>query len=294
MKVLASAYAKINLFLDVLSKRSDGYHDIQSVMQSISLCDLLLFEKHGTDIEVFSNWDEMPSNSDNLVFRSVELVRKWYSTKVDSGVAVHVTKNIPVAAGLAGGSADAAVSIKAMNLLFNLELDMDEMIKIGKEIGSDIPFCLVGGTIFAQGRGDLLTPLKPIKGVWIVVAVIDGQISTRDIYSEFDNCGKRTEISIESFCSELDISKNGEALVSMRNAFEPMAIRRFPQISEMKAAALKSGAFAAAMSGSGPAIFCACHSLSDAQRVYNRLSIYTNNIYIVRTIDRGSDLQILN
>ena len=230
MKVLASAYAKINLFLDVLSKRSDGYHDIQSVMQSISLCDLLLFEKHGNDVEVYSNWDEMPSNSENLVFRSIELVRRRYSAKIDSGVAVHITKNIPVAAGLAGGSADAAVSIRAMNLLFNLELGVDEMINLGKEIGSDIPFCLVGGTAFAHGRGDLLTPLRPLRGVWVVVAVIDGQISTRDIYSEFDNCGKRTEISIESFCSELDISKNGEALVRMRNVFEPIAIKRFPQI----------------------------------------------------------------
>jgi 4-diphosphocytidyl-2-C-methyl-D-erythritol kinase len=294
MKILASAYAKINLFLDVLNKRSDGYHNIQSVMQSISLCDLLLFEKYHSDIEVSSNWDEMPGKSENLVFRSIELIRKRYSEKMDCGVAVHITKNIPIAAGLAGGSADAAASIRAMDLLFNLELDVDEMIDAGKEIGSDVPFCLIGGTAITQGRGDLLTPLNPIKGVWVVVATIEGQISTREIYSEFDKSGKRTEISIDSFCAELDASKNGEALVNMRNVFEPIATRRFPQIADLKIAALESGAFTAAMSGSGPAIFCVCHSLKDAQRVYNRLSIFTNTIYITRTMDRGSDIQVLS
>jgi len=294
MKILASAYAKINLFLDVLSKRSDGYHDIQSVMQSISLCDLLLFEKHQSDIEVSSNWDEMPGENENLVFKSIELIRKRYPEKMDCGVSVHITKNIPIAAGLAGGSTDAAASIRAMDLLFSLGLDADEMIDAGKEIGSDVPFCLIGGTAIAQGRGDLLTPLNPIKGVWVVVATIDGQISTREIYSEFDKSGKRTEIRIESFCAELAVSKNGEALVNMRNVFEPIAKRRFPQIADLKAAALESGAFAAAMSGSGPAIFCVCHSLKDAQRVYNKLSIFTNTIYITRTMDRGSDIQVLS
>ena len=294
MKILASAYAKINLFLDVLSKRSDGYHDIQSVMQSISLCDLLLFEKHQIGIEVSSNWDEMPGKSENLVFRSIELLRKRYPEKMDCGVAVHITKNIPVAAGLAGGSADAAASIRAMNLLFSLGLDVDEMIDAGREIGSDVPFCLIGGTAIARGRGDLLTPLEPIKGAWVVVAKIDGQISTHEIYCEYDESGKRTDISIESFCDELNASKNGEALVNMRNVFEPIATSRYPQIADLKAAALESGAFAVAMTGSGPAIFCVCHSLKNAQRVYNKLSTFTNDIYITRTIDRGTDIQVLN
>ncbi|MCL5986550.1 MAG: 4-(cytidine 5'-diphospho)-2-C-methyl-D-erythritol kinase [Actinobacteria bacterium] len=291
---MASAYAKINLFLDVLSKRPDGYHDIQSIMQSISLCDLLLFEKHQGGVEVSSNWDGMPGESENLVSRSVELLRKLYPEKIDCGVVVHITKNIPIAAGLAGGSADAAASIRAINLLFGLGLSMDEMMDVGKDIGSDVPFCLIGGTAMAEGRGDLLTPLKPIKGVWVVTATIDDQISTREIYSEFDKSGQRAEINIKSFWSELDASKDGEALVNMENVFEPIATRRYPQIAGLKAAALESGAFAAAMSGSGPAVFCVCHSLKDAQRVYNRFSTFTNGVYIARTMDRGTDIQVLS
>ena len=185
--VTVEANAKINLTLDILGKRPDGFHEVAMVMQTIGLHDTLVMEKTERDIELSINVPWLKADEKNLAWRAAELIRQEYG--LEGGVRIELTKRIPVAAGLAGGSADAAAVLKGMNDLYGLQLDEKKLCELGARLGSDIPFCIMGGTMLATGRGEVLTRLSDMPETWVVLAKPRVSVSTAWAYQNYDEQG---------------------------------------------------------------------------------------------------------
>lgn len=293
MRIITKAYAKINLFLNVLGKRPDGYHDIESIMQSVSLHDQLLFEKTEEGIFVSSDNGGLPTCEKNLVVKVAEIFRKRYPQKWDGGVSIHIMKSIPISAGLAGGSTDAAAAIVSLSRLFNLNLSYEEMKEIVEDVGCDVAFCLRGGTALVQGKGEIVTQLDPLQKTWIVLATVPGEVSTKEVYDRFDQIGHPNTADIYSFIEDMYQSFNGRVYQKMENVLEGVTATQYPAIREVKSLALKKGATAAVMSGSGPTVFCVCPSLKKAQEVYGALASHVKDVFITSTVDRGLEMEVM-
>jgi len=257
-----NAYAKINLTLDVLGKRPDGYHEVKMIMQSISLGDTLHFDKSqnkGVRLEIKMNDNApdktaVPVSDDNLICRAINYMLDKYNP--DGGVDVVLEKNIPVAAGLAGGSADAAASIRAVNELFELGLSDDELCDIGVKFGADIPFCIMGGCMLSEGIGERLTRLNKIPTCNILVAKPPIFVSTAGVYTAYDEVAEGVcHPDTEGMLDAINSSDLGAFAGGLRNVLEEVTIREHPVISEIKDKMLKSGALNSIMSGSGPSVF---------------------------------------
>lgn len=250
-ELVMESYGKVNLALDVLYKREDGYHEINSVMQQISLKDTLIFSDLKQGIVIESDSKNIPLDENNLVHRA------WLKLKeisnINRGIHIRIEKNIPVAAGLAGGSSNCATTLVALNQLWNLGLSMRELMDIGVSIGADIPFCLLGGTAKAQGIGEVLTKLKPFKDKYILLGNPGIEVSTLDAYKKIDLNKVRLNIDELIKCMEDEdlkcVAKN------FKNAMEPAIIKEHPIISQIKDSMLLNGALGALMSGSGPTVF---------------------------------------
>ncbi len=252
--VREQANAKINLFLDVNSKRADGFHNIKSVMHSVTLADSITVsasEADATEISVHTDSNELASDKGNLVYRSAEK----YLAKLEKNARVNITleKRIPIGAGLAGGSADAAATLRALNRIFNLATK-EQLLEIAAEIGSDVPFCLLGGTALCEGRGEIMTPLEPAQNMHFVIAIGRERVSTPEAYRALDSQypdgfpdeSKRCKRLIASLKNELDFT-------SLYNVFEDVI--KLPEIEKIKEILIKSKAESALMSGSGPSVF---------------------------------------
>ncbi len=183
--IYEKAPAKINLTLDVLHKRDDGYHEVEMIMTTIDLADRLSFEKIDSNkVEIASENRFVPNDQRNLAYQAATLLKERFNIK--QGIRIHLDKNIPVAAGLAGGSSDAAATLRGVNRLYDLRLTNQELQEIGAEIGSDVPFCVMGGTALAKGRGERLTALPSPPACWVVLAKPNIGVSTKDIYEKVD------------------------------------------------------------------------------------------------------------
>lgn len=247
------AYAKINLSLDVLRKRADGYHDLQTVMQTISLHDKVLMETTQDGISVESKSRRIPLGPDNTAYKAAELMMKKY--KLNKGLKILIDKKIPVAAGLAGGSADAAAVIKGINSLFQLKLSQEELMALGKSVGADVPFCLMGGTALAEGIGDELTALNSFEGFDIILLKPKVGVSTAWVYKNLD-LGKIAKHP--DTCAVLKAIENKDlnALARhMGNVLEEVTIPQYPVVQQAKDKLMELGAAGCMMSGSGPSIF---------------------------------------
>ena len=251
--VKRKAYAKINLGLDVVRRLENGYHQVHMIMQTVELYDELTFEQAEAGIHLQTDTEALPCDERNLVCKAARLIMEQYS--VTKGVKITLRKRIPMAAGLAGGSADAAAVFHGLNRIFDLGMDEGAMQKLAVRIGADVPFCIVGGTMRSEGIGEILTPLPPVAGGIVVIAQPDVDVSTKYVY---DN------LHVETIAHHPDI-KAVEAAVRagdrsgmcehMENILETVTERRYPVISELKASLKNSGAQAALMSGSGPSVF---------------------------------------
>ena len=190
MEVIAAAYAKINLMLDIVCARNDGYHDLFMIMQSVSVHDTIsVSENNSKKISITCSKDGIPLDESNICWKAAnEFFR--YTKKRNKGINIDIEKKIPHAAGLAGGSADGAAVIKALNVIYCTELSNEEMCEIGVKIGADLPFCLTGGTLLAQGIGDILSKVKPLKKCYIVLAKPDFAVNTGHAYHQYDTIGK--------------------------------------------------------------------------------------------------------
>ncbi len=253
-KLLKRAYGKINLGLDVLRKRPDGYHDVKMIMQMVTIYDELTFEKiNENKIIIKTDKAELPIDDNNLIYIAAKKFLNYIGSK--QGLKITLNKNIPIAAGMAGGSTDAAATLLGINELLQTGIAKEELMKIAVTIGADVPFCIEGGTALSEGIGEILTPLTPPPACFLLIAKPDICVSTKYVYEN---------LHADTLAAHPDIDGMAEALsrqdlkgVSSRlgNVLETVTIAQYPIIGKIKKAMLESGAMNSLMSGSGPTVF---------------------------------------
>lgn len=258
------AYAKINLSLDVTGRLENGYHLVKMIMQTVGIFDELRFEKTEDEIAITADSGELPGVQDNLIYKAVSLVKEIYG--ISGGVKVSLKKNIPVAAGMAGGSTDAAAALKAMNKLYGLGLSLGELQELGVKLGADIPYCLLGGTALAEGIGEILTPLPPVPKAVLLVAKPAISVSTREVYQELDSHEIPSHPDVEGMLSAIRGGDLAGITKRLGNVLETVTVGRYPVIGRIKSRMLECGARGSLMSGSGPTVFGIFDSVSDAEK----------------------------
>jgi 4-diphosphocytidyl-2-C-methyl-D-erythritol kinase len=282
MEIIEKAPAKINLGLDVLGKRQDGYHELAMIMASVDLADHLHIEEIPEDkIIIETNKAFLPTDKKNHVYEAIELLKKRYGIK--KGVKVYIQKHIPVAAGLGGGSTDCAAALRAVNRLWNLNLSISELASIGGEIGSDVPYCVYSQTALVEGFGEKVTLIKSMPQCWVVVVKPRMSVSTRTVFAQV----KMEEMhhpDIPALMEAIEAGDYQKMTANLGNSLEAVTIKRHPVIQQIKDRMLKYGADAAMMSGSGPTVYALCKKHSRAQRVVNGLKGFCEEVYLVRTL----------
>ncbi|CAJ1317252.1 4-(cytidine 5'-diphospho)-2-C-methyl-D-erythritol kinase [Paenibacillus sp. PK4536] len=283
MKIYEKAPAKINLMLDVLHKRPDGYHEVEMIMTMVDLADRLTITELSRDtIQISSQAGYIPLDEKNLAFQAAQKIKAKYNIK--QGVHIHIDKQIPVAAGLAGGSSDAAAALRGLNRLWNLQIPHEDMMELGASIGSDVPFCITGGTALATGRGELLTPLTSPPDCWVVLAKPPINVSTADVYGRFraDKIAKHP--SALEMQKALENKSFDEICHQLGNVLEDVTLTHYPQVQQLKQAMIQLGADGVLMSGSGPTVFGLISRESKVARVYNGLRGFCKEVYAVRIL----------
>lgn len=276
------ARAKINLSLDVLSKRPDGYHEVRMVMQTLELHDEVSVEKipQGIQIECNSPW--VPKDETNIAYKAAQLMMDQFSIR--NGVKIAIKKNIPVAAGLAGGSADAASVMRAVNELFQLGLKSDELMKLGRQIGADVPYCIRGGTMLAEGIGEVLTELPPFSGVDIVLIKPKIGVSTAWVYKNLDLARIIKRPDTQAIINAIGNKNRTAVSHSMENVLETVTTKKFAVINEIKNTLLELGALGSMMSGSGPTVFGIFEDRQSAERAYNEIKCDRWDCFLTQTL----------
>lgn len=247
------AMAKVNLGLDVVRRLENGYHQVKMIMQTVGLYDELTFERTERGIRLEVEQEILPADESNLVWKAAKLLLE--SRSIDGGVKIRLKKRIPMAAGMAGGSSDAAAVFHGLNRLYSLGMDAEEMQKLAVGIGADVPFCITGGTMLSEGIGEILTPLPPVKGGFLLIAKPDISVSTKYVYENLhvEKIGLHPDMdSVERAVREGDLER---MCVRMENILETVTEKEYPVISRIKSEMKKTGALAALMSGSGPSVF---------------------------------------
>lgn len=285
MKLLIKAPAKINLTLDVLGKRSDGYHEVEMVMTTIDLADRLeLNEVKEDKIAILSHSRYVPGDERNLAYQAAKLLKERFNIR--QGVEISINKVIPVAAGLAGGSSDAAATLKGLNELWQIGLSIEELAALGSEIGSDVAFCVHGGTALARGRGEKITKLPPPPSCWVILAKPSIGVSTSEIYGNLDMSRIQhpdTERMIQAI-----MQKDYEGVCQhMGNALEGVTFSKYPEVLHIKKQMERFGADSVLMSGSGPTVFGLVRRESRLHRIYNGLRGFCHQVFAVRMLGRS-------
>ncbi|HWR45014.1 4-(cytidine 5'-diphospho)-2-C-methyl-D-erythritol kinase [Sporomusa sp.] len=283
--LILKAYAKINLALDVLNKRSDGYHEVAMIMQAVSLADTVTLTSQPAGIDLSVNIPGLPADTNNLAYRAAALLKEY--SKTEQGVMIHLEKQIPLAAGLAGGSADAAAVLKGLNQLWELNLSLDELSKLAAKLGSDVPFCLYNGTMLATGRGELVAPLPPLPACYVILAKPAVEVPTAWVYGQFkaDEVSSRPDIAAMREC----LAQGDLAGVAGRleNVLENVTIPVYPEIAKIKEYMLKYGAMAALMSGSGPTVFGLSDCRGQAERIADQLKAQgVPEVFVAKTVSK--------
>ncbi len=250
------AYAKINLSLDVSGRRDNGYHDVRMVMQSISLHDTLTFEK-SEDFSLATDNAELAKESDegkdNIILKTCRVLTEYKGAF--GGAKITLTKRIPIAAGMAGGSTDAAATLRGLNRLYDLGLSMQELETIAVKIGADVPFCVRGGTALSEGIGEILTPLDMPSETKIVIVKPDINVSTKDVYEAFDSLSDPFHPDVDAMVKAVNEDNTGAIVSNLGNSLEAVTKGLHPVIGEIEEFMLENGARGALMSGSGPTVF---------------------------------------
>lgn len=249
------AYAKINLGLDVLRRREDGYHEVRMIMQTIGLHDTLtITPSKEAGIRIFTDSNELASEGykDNLIYKAAKLLMDEFG--ITEGIDVKLTKNIPIAAGLAGGSTDAASTFVGLNEIFDLGLSKEELMKRSVKIGADVPYCILGGTAVSEGIGEILTPIKPCPGCHVLIAKPPVGVSTKYVYQNL-KIDALNHPDIDGIIDGINHSDIGEMADKLGNVLESVTIPLHPVIEDIKKMMTDNGARASLMSGSGPTVF---------------------------------------
>lgn len=268
------ANAKVNLYLDVLRRRDDGYHQIDTLFQSIDLSDELKISKSKAGIEIRCDEPSLATDERNLVYKAAKLILA--EAQVNSGLRIELSKRIPLSAGLGGGSADAAATLVGINRLFELGYALEKLMKLGAILGADIPFCLVGGAARGEGIGEILAPLDGMPRFWLLIANPGFSVSTSWVYKNYNfnfNLGlTKASKDVNILIRNLREGDLNRAASQMYNALETTVINSYPEVGWLKEELLKSGALAAQMSGSGSTVFGLAENENHARRLKERLS----------------------
>lgn len=257
MKLTKKAPAKINLYLDVVTRRENGYHDIESIMHTVSLCDVITVELTGGEILLSSNFPHVPTDERNIAYKAAKAF--FSAADLDCGAKIHIEKHIPVASGLAGGSTDAAATLKALNELCNFPLSKEELLSLGAKLGADVPFCILGGCAVCTGLGEVMTPIPSLKGMTVIITRGGEGVSTPKAYGMIDELfGDEVNCRHSDFEATVKaVSENnvGQLFSNAYNIFEEVILPIHSTAKAQKDILLENGADFAMMSGSGPAVF---------------------------------------
>ncbi len=277
------AYAKLNLTLDILRKREDGYHDLQMVMQSIDLSDTLTVTPAQGPGSMSTTLSYLPSDGRNLAQMAARAFRE--ATGTGPQVDIAIQKRIPVCAGMGGGSSDGAAVLRAMNELAGTHLPPMELARIGAAVGSDVPYCVLGGTALAQGRGERLTALPPLPGCWIVLAKPAFPVSTPELFARIDSVKVRCHPDTAGMLSALEAADLPGVARRLFNVFEEvLPERKGNQVKELKGELLHAGAMGASMSGTGPTVFGLFDREAAAREAVDALKGLCPEVYLTRSL----------
>jgi 4-diphosphocytidyl-2-C-methyl-D-erythritol kinase len=279
---MVKAPAKINLSLDVLHQRPDGYHEVQMIMTTIDLADRLELINLDEDmIHIYSHNRFVPDDNRNLAYQAASLLKKQLNLK--KGVEIAITKAIPVSAGLAGGSSDAAATLRGLNKLWGLGLSINDLANIGSEIGSDVSFCVYGGTALAKGRGEKIERISPPPHCWVILAKPSIGVSTSDIYQDLE-VSTLHHPDIDGMVNAIKNEDYHGICERVGNVLESVTLKSYPEVAKIKEQMKRFGADAVLMSGSGPTVFGLVQHDSRMQRVYNGLRGFCDQVFAVRLI----------
>lgn len=253
-KIQLKAYGKINLGLDVLRKREDGYHDLNMIMQTVGVFDDVIIEKtEGEDIVVTTDAFVLSNEKGNLAYMATKLLFDEFGIK--DGVKIHLNKRIPIAGGMAGGSADCAATLKGINQLFQLGLSTEDLMERGVKLGADVPYCIMGGTAIAQGIGEILTPLPAPPQCHVIIAKPPISVSTAFVYGNIKPAELKKHPDIDGIVDAIKNQNLEQMAKLLYNVMEEVTVEEYPIIQEIKDVMLKCGALNSIMSGSGPTVF---------------------------------------
>ncbi|MCL7749277.1 4-(cytidine 5'-diphospho)-2-C-methyl-D-erythritol kinase [Halalkalibacter sp. MEB205] len=286
MRCSVKAPAKINLSLDAIRKREDGFHEVEMIMTMVDLADRIdLTDREDGVIKVDVSEGFVPNDHRNLAYQAADLLKKRYNVK--KGVSIYITKRIPVAAGLAGGSSDAAATLKGLNQLWQLGLSMDELARLGAEIGSDVSFCVYGGTALATGRGELIQQISPPPPCWVILAKPPIGVSTAEVYKRL-NVQEIEHANTKAMIEAIEQQSFAGICDNLHNVLESVTLDMYPEVRNIKEQMIRFGADGVLMSGSGPTVFGLVEHESRLHRVYNGLRGFCQDVYAVRLI-RSTD-----
>ncbi|HEY8890949.1 MAG TPA: 4-(cytidine 5'-diphospho)-2-C-methyl-D-erythritol kinase [Clostridium sp.] len=280
--MLVKAYGKINISLDIVGKREDGYHLLKMIMQNVDLYDSMSFQKCNKGINISCNKPYIPTDDKNLVYKAAELFMDTYD--IQEGINIYLKKNIPVAAGMAGGSADAAAVFKALNQIFEVNVGDNELMDLGVKIGADVPYCIIGGTAMCEGIGEIITPLTPFKNHILVLVKPNFGVSTKEVFKNLDINKIFKHPDTDAIIKAMEQEKLENVCKNMKNLLENVTLRKYPVLKRIKEDMVKMGAIGAMMSGSGPTIFAFFDDMLKAQLCYDKFKILYKEVYITRTI----------
>ena len=282
------ALAKINLGLDVIRRREDGYHEVKMIMQTIQLYDRIVMRKRREPkIQVKTNLFYLPENENNLVYKAAKLLIEEF--KIQQGVQIDLQKFIPVAAGMAGGSSDAAAVLYGMNRMFHLELSLEELMERGMKIGADVPYCLMRGTALAEGIGEQLTKLSPVPQCKILIAKPAISVSTKFVYENLKLDENTVHPDIDLLIQDIETKNLADMAAHMGNVLESVTIPNYPVIAQIKEQMIKDGALNAMMSGSGPTVFGIFDDKEKAEVAYKRMreGNLAKQVYLTEVYNNG-------
>ncbi|MUV38018.1 4-(cytidine 5'-diphospho)-2-C-methyl-D-erythritol kinase [Lentibacillus sp. JNUCC-1] len=281
MVLFEKAPAKINLSLDILNKRSDGYHNVEMVMTTIDLADRIsLYPVQDTGITVMADNQYVPNDERNLAYKAAELFKKTY--RISQGIHIHIEKNIPVSAGLGGGSSDAAAVLRGLRRLWNLEtVTTNDLADLGAEIGSDVPFCVYGHTALATGKGETITSLPAPPPCWVVLARPDIGVSTRNVFPQL-NVAQLPPPYTAGVMDALKANNLDALCAHIGNHLESVTLKMYPQVQHIKSKMQQYNMPGVLMSGSGPTLYGLTPYYSKARRAYNGLSGFCHDVKLVR------------
>ncbi len=284
-----NAYAKINLGLDVVRKRADGYHEVRMIMQTINMYDKLTMSLLEEDkIILTTNLSFLPNDENNLVYKAVKLIKDKHQIK--TGVSIDLEKHIPVAAGMAGGSSDCAAALVGMNQLFDLKLSQKTLMEYGVTLGADVPYCILRGTALSEGIGEVLTPLPPVPQCHVLIAKPPVHVSTKFVYENLKLDTLEKHPDIDSIVDAIKAGSLSGIAERLENVLETVTIPAYPEIRTLKQIMLDCGAMNSLMSGSGPTVFGLFEKEEDAKKAYDlcKKENTSNVVYLTNFFNKGN------